>query len=248
MARELGHPVVVYMPELVTPERRAIVERFGGEVRLTPRSGGYEEALRRRDVHRGLQGCFVPDQFGNPDNPRCHDETTGAEILEQLAEQGVEAVDDFVAGVGTGGTLMGVGAALRRVMPRVRIVAVEPSESAVMAGGGPGEHGIHGIGDGFIPPLVDMERVDQVATVATEEAHAEADRIHETHGYCVGMSSGANMLAARRLAASGRVVLTIWPDCADRYGTMGLEGPAAAEGACPLRSACAQRSEERLPR
>jgi len=249
MARELGHPVIVYMPEFVTPERRAIVERFGGEVRLTPAAGGYQEAVDRRDAHRGQPGFFVPDQFGNPDNPACHEETTGAELLAQLAEMGVTRLDAFVAGVGTGGTLMGVATALKKEHPDLRVVAVEPSESAVMAGGEPGAHGIHGIGDGFIPPIVDMARVTDVETVTTDDAHAEAERIHEAHGYCVGMSSGANMLVALRLRERGLAVATVWPDCADRYGTMGLAGPAEEDhGACPLRSRCAERSQGRLPR
>jgi cysteine synthase A len=225
----------------MSAERVRMLEALGAEVRLTPRAESFAGAVARRDEYRGRRGFHVPDQFGNPDNTRCHELTTGPEILEQLREAGVTRVEAFVAGAGTGGTLMGVGRALRRHFPELRVVAVEPLESAVMSGGSPGEHGIQGIGDGFVPALVDMGFVDEVVRVSTDEAHAEARRIHEVHGHCVGRSSGANHLAARRLGERGLACVTAWPDCSDRYLSLGLHAPASAETTCPDAPRCAHR-------
>ena len=203
-------------------------------------------AVAERDRYRGRKGYFVPDQFGNPDNARCHERTTGVELVRQLHRAGVHSLGAFVAGVGTGGTLMGVGRALRTAMPQVRVVAVEPAESAVMGGGPPGDHGIQGIGDGFVPALVEMKDLDEVVAVSTAEAHAEAERIRIEHGFCVGPSSGANLLAARRLKARGVSVATLWPDCSDRYVSVGLLPPAAPDVRCPLQTTCVKRSASRL--
>lgn len=242
VGRELGHRVLIFMPEHMSVERRSMMEALGAEVRLTPRAGGFEEPVRIRDTYRGRAGFWVPDQFGNPDNVLCHRSTTGRELIAQLRSSGCARLDAFVAGVGTGGTLMGVGQALRGEWPQVAIVAVEPSESNVMCGRPAGEHGIMGIGDGFIPPIVDMDAVDEVATVTTEEAHAMALRIRDQHGHCVGRSAGANTLVAQRLRARGWQVATLWPDCSDRYGSVGLEAPSSESGSCPLRDSCAARA------
>lgn len=246
VTRELGLKAILFMPEHMSVERRLMMERLGAEVRLTPKADGFEGAIALRDSYRGQAGCYVPDQFGNPDNTRCHLLTTGAELVQSLRAAGVDRLDWFVAGVGTGGTLMGVGEALRAAFRGVRIAAVEPEESAVMSGGEAGEHGILGIGDGFIPALVDMARVDDVARVSTADAHAEALRLHAGHGYCVGRSSGANMVAARRLAGRGSIVATVWPDCADRYGSLGLARPRAEGTGCLSRPACAERARAML--
>lgn len=245
-ARELGHPAIIYMPEHMSPERVAYIEGFGAEVRLTPVEGGFELPIEKRDEFRGKPGFYVPDQFGNPDNVRCHRETTGVELTRQVQEEAVETLDAFVAGTGTGGTLMGTAQALRETWPKVRIVAVEPAESAVMSGGEAGEHSIQGIGDGFIPELVDMDAVDEVAVISSADAKQECERIRTEHGYCVGMSSGANFLAARRLAAQGLAVATVWADCSDRYGSMGLAPPATDGSSCPLRERCAERARTLL--
>jgi cysteine synthase A len=245
-AHELGYRAIIYMPEHMSEERVRYIRAFGAEVRLTPKEGGFELPIEERDRFRDRPGYFVPDQFGNPDNVRCHRETTGAELIEQLRDAGVARLDAFVAGVGTGGTLMGVGQALRAVQPAVRLVAVEPLESAVMSGGEAGPHDIQGIGDGFIPGLVDMGSVDEVAVIATEDAKAECERIRREHGHCVGVSAGANMLAARERADRGLVVATVWPDCSDRYGSMGLAPPQAEGSTCPLRETCASRSRDLL--
>jgi len=248
VGRELGHPVIIWMPEHMSEERIRMLEALGADVRLTPEEGGFELPIAERDAYKGRDGYFVPDQFANPDNIRCHRNTTGRELVDQLREQGVDQLDAFVAGVGTGGTLMGVGLALKDVMIDVRVVAVEPAESAVMAGGEPGSHAIQGIGDGFVPDLIDMTFVDEVIAVSSADAKAESQRIHDEHGYCVGMSAGANTVAAARLRDEGLMVATIWPDCSDRYVSMGLDSPGEEGSTCPHHSRCAARWEEVIKR
>lgn len=245
-AREVGCRTLIFMPEHMSVERRQMMVRAGAEVRLTPRAESFAGACARRDEYRTRSGHWVPDQFANPDNTRCHRETTGAELVRQLRDRGVTRLGAFVAGVGTGGTLMGVGEALREAFPEVQLVAVEPCESAVMSGGPAGDHGIMGIGDGFIPPLLDRTRVDAVSQVSTAEAHAECARLRANHGWCVGVSSGANLLAAARFAASQPAarklpVATIWPDSSDRYGSVGLPAPSAETSCCPLAHVCQKR-------
>lgn len=248
VARLMGHPVVIFMPEHMSIERRRMIENLGAEIRITPKVDGFEGAIALRDAFRGRPGYYVPDQFTNPDNSLCHYRTTGREILEQLRGMGGPSIDYFVAGVGTGGTLMGAGAALREAMPGLKIVAVEPEESAVMSGGEAGDHGIMGIGDGFIPDLVDMSKVDEVARVSTDEAHRAAERLRVEHGFCVGRSAGANMVAALRLSQRGAAVVTLWPDCANRYISVGLQPPSSEEVRCSLREGCEHRTRELLER
>ncbi|HEX5137508.1 MAG TPA: cysteine synthase family protein [Planctomycetota bacterium] len=245
-AASLGHKLIIFMPEHMSRERVEMMRRFGADVRLTPKDEGFAGAVRYRDAFRGKPGYYVPDQFANPDNARCHELTTGREIVDQLRALGCARLDWFVAGVGTGGTLMGVGAALRAAMPGVRLAAVEPDESAVMSGGAAGDHGIMGIGDGFVPEIVDLKAVDEVVRVSTAEAHAAAAAIRLAHGHCVGRSSGANQVAARRLHGRGAVVATVWADCADRYESVGLQGPAQDGISCSLRSSCAERTRAML--
>lgn len=244
----MGHPVIIFMPEHMSVERRRMMDNLGAQIRITPKSEGFEGAIALRDGFRGKPGYYVPDQFVNPDNSLCHYKTTGREILDQLRAMDCEKVDAFVAGVGTGGTLMGVGAALREVMPGVRLVAVEPDESAVMSGGQAGDHGIMGIGDGFVPALVDMSKVDEVIRVTTDDAHRAAERLRVEHGFCVGRSAGANMIAALRLQERGASVVTLWPDCANRYVSVGLQPPSSNEVHCALRDGCEHRTSELLRR
>jgi cysteine synthase A len=248
VGKQLGYRVVIYMPEHMSIERRRLIEGFGAEVRLTPREQGFEGPIATRDTFKGRAGYYVPDQFNNPDNARCHRETTARELLEQLRAQGGERLDALVAGVGTGGTLMGLAAGLSEAMPGLHVVAVEPAESNVMCGGPAGEHGIQGIGDGFIPPIVDMGRVDEVHTVSTQAARNVADEIRTRHGFCVGMSSGANFAVARHLRDLGLRVATVWPDCSDRYASLGLAAPTHSDVSCPLREACSARTREFLSR
>jgi cysteine synthase A len=245
-AGRLGVRVLIFMPEHMSIERRRMMEHLGAEVRLTPREEGFEGAVRHRDAFRRRPGCYVPDQFSNPDNALAHERTTAAELIAQLGEQGIDSIDAFVAGVGTGGTLMGVGRGLRRVMPKLLRVAVEPEESSVMRGGPPGDHGIMGIGDGVIPALLDMREVDAIEAVSTREAMATALRIRAEHGYCVGVSAGANLAAALRLRARGLEVATLWPDRGDRYLSVGLEGPGSGGVRCDMQACCAARSRAQM--
>lgn len=212
-----GYRVVVMMPRSATPERRAMIERYGGVVEPLDDLLHLQDAVEKAvELAREDPNIFLPKQFSNPDNPRCHRETTGREILRQVDGP----IHAFVMGIGTGGTLMGVGAALREQWPRVRVVAVEPAESAVLSGGPPGCHGIAGLADGFIPPIVDRAAIDEIEVVATEEAVEMARRLAREEGAFVGPSAGANVAAAVRVAARlGRcaTVVTVFPDRGERY-------------------------------
>jgi len=196
-----GYRLVILMPEHMSQERIRLLQSLGAEVCLTPQADGFAGALARlRQILETTPEVYCPRQFENPDNPRAHYESTGPEIWEQMGG----AVDAFVDGVGTGGTLMGVGRFLRERNPKVSLVAVEPSEAAVMSGAGEiGGHKIAGIGDGFIPALMDMKMVDQVEAVESNEAVAMAKRLSREHGLLVGISAGANVLAARPESGHG---------------------------------------------
>jgi len=244
VARRRGYKALIFMPEHMSQERRSLLRALGAKVRLTPQSEGFEGPIRARDAYRGRDGYYLPDQFTNPDNTLCHYETTGREILRQLGES--QRLDAFIAGTGTGGTLMGVGHALREEFPDLKLVAVEPEESAVMSGCEASDHLIQGIGDGFVPDLVDMSQVDEVAQVSSAEAIAESNDIRLRHGYCVGISAGANMAVAARLRDRGLAVATLWPDCSDRYGSLGLAPPFSEGVTCPHRSECLERAAELL--
>lgn len=235
-ALSLGHPVVVVMPEHMSEERKDAIRGMGAELILCSMEGSFAEAAAIRDRLAAEHGWFNPDQFSNPLNAECHRLGTGAEILYQLADK----IDAFVAGVGTGGTLIGVGQALRERWPDVRIVAVEPAEAAVMTGGPNGPHGIQGIGDGFIPALASdgaeglHPLIDSVEVVSTEEALAAARDLAVVKGWCVGVSSGANYVAAQRLRAAHAVVVTVFADGFAKYVSHGLR--EARE--CPHRASC----------
>jgi cysteine synthase len=227
-AKKLGHPVTIVMPENMTAERKQALESLGADLILCSSEGSFAEAARIRDELAEKHGWFNPDQFSNPLNVECHERTTGSEIVEQLRVRHIEHADAFVAGVGTGGTLIGAGRRLRAEWPAIKLVAVEPSESAVMSGGPPGAHGISGIGDGFIPAIASDGRggkhatIDAVECVSTEEARAAAKHLGQAHGFCVGVSSGANFVAAKRLAERHAVVVTVFPDGYAKYLSVGL--------------------------
>jgi cysteine synthase A len=224
-ARELGHPITIVMPEDMTEERKAMIRALGAELVLSPAEGSFALAAAIRDRLAAEHGWFNPDQFSNPWNSLCHETTTGAEIAEQTAGR---TIDAFVAGVGTGGTLVGVGRRLRRDNRHLWIAAVEPEESAVMSGGAAGPHGIAGIGDGFVPALARDGRgrlhalIDEVIRVATDAALEAAHDLRRRHGFCVGVSSGANYLAARRLQERFATVVTVFPDGYVKYRSKGL--------------------------
>ncbi|MBI4950900.1 MAG: cysteine synthase family protein [Myxococcales bacterium] len=227
-AREKGYPITIVMPENMTEERKQALRKLGAELILSSEEGSFAEAARVRDRLAAEHGWFNPDQFSNPLNAECHDKTTGEEIATELAARGVARIDAFVAGVGTGGTLIGVGRRLRRSFPELCLVAVEPAESAVLSGGPPGPHAISGLGDGFIPALAGdghggrHPSITEVACVSTADAERTARRLAEEHGFCVGVSSGANFLAAQALRARFETVVTAFPDGYAKYQSVGL--------------------------
>jgi cysteine synthase A len=218
-----GYRFTVVMPEHMSRERRQIMESYGANVILTPKEEDMPGAIRKfRELAGRMPDAWLPMQFKNPDNVAAHREITGKEILQGMNGGKIDAV---VAGVGTGGTLMGVAQAVRKVNRDVRIVAVEPSESAVMSEGKPGIHGIQGIGEGFIPELVETGMIDEVVAVKTWEAIEMMRKLYEKEGLFTGISSGANVLASLRIAEKlgrGRNVVTLLPDTGSRYLSMGI--------------------------
>jgi cysteine synthase A len=194
-----GYKVVIVMPDVNNSRLKRMLVKMGAEIRLTPlehgMNGAREMALR---LCRKNGSYVMPDQFNNPANPEIHKNTTAKEIIEGM---GKNKVDAFVAGVGTGGTITGVGEALKAKYPGVKIVAVEPSESPVLSGGKPGMHYINGIGAGFVPPLLNMDIVDEVITVSSEAAEKTAEEITKREGLLAGISSGAVLKAALRVAS-----------------------------------------------
>ena len=214
---EKGYRVRIMLPRSASVERRRMIESYGAELELIDSLLHITDARKEAEERaRRDPSIFLPRQFENRDNPRAHEVTTGAEILAQAGPD----VDAFVMGVGTGGTLMGVARALRRVSRKVRIVAVEPAESAVMSGGEPGCHGIQGLADGFIPEIVDLDAIDQVIAIRTEDAIEMAMRLAREKALFVGISAGANVLASTYVAQElgpEKKVVTILPDRGERY-------------------------------
>jgi len=224
--KRLGHPVTIVMPEHMTEERKAIIRRLDAELILVSKEGSFAEAVEVRDRIIAETRAFTTDQFANPLNAECHELTTGEEILASLRGRKPDA---FVAGVGTGGTLIGVGRALGPVNPLFTLIAVEPAECAVMSGGNAGIHGIYGIGDGFIPPLASdgngglHPSIDEVQIVSTDEAIETANELRERFNLCCGPSSGANFSVARRLKERFETVVTVFPDGYSKYSGQGLQ-------------------------
>jgi len=211
-----GYKMIVVMPEFVSKERRIICETLGAKVVLTKKQDGIPGVLRKaHEILEDTPGAFMPHQFENINNPLAHQRTTGKEIVAQTGGK----LDVFVAAAGTGGTISGVARALKKKVPGVRIVIVEPAGSPVLSGGKPGYHKIEGIGEGFIPGVLDTTLYDEVVTVTDEEAMETARRLAKEEGVLAGISSGANVFAALKLAKEmkkGKVV-TLLPDCALRY-------------------------------
>lgn len=238
-ARERGHPASIVMPEHMTEERKKLIRGLGAELVLVSQEGSFAEAVEVRDRIARETGAFNFDQFANPLNAECHERTTGRELLEAMKGRRIDA---FVAGVGTGGTLMGVGAAVKAVFPDAAIVAVEPTEAAVMSGGSNGPHRIFGIGDGFIPPIVSGPNggvhpmIDAVETISSDAAIEAAHELRREFRLCVGISSGANWRVARRLREKYSAVATILPDGFSKYTSHGLI--ACADTGCPFEGRC----------
>ncbi len=238
-ARERGYPITIIMPENMSEERKNVIRVLGADMVLCSEGDFAEAAVIRDEMVAADPNRFNPDQFSNPMNVECHYRTTAQEILDQMAPH-ADRIDAFVAGVGTGGTLIGVGARLREHNPDVHLVAVEPTESPVMSGGEKGMHGIQGIGDGFIPAIATdgtgalNPLIDEVGTVSTREAIDAAQYLADDRGLCVGISSGANYLVARRVAEEHGTTVTVFPDGLNKYRSMGLE----ARGKCLFDRLC----------
>jgi cysteine synthase A len=216
-----GYKVVIILPKTVSTERRQMIESFGAELRLLDEINDIQSAIADLEkLAEGHDEIFLPRQFANPDNIEAHRTTTGVEILRQVQQP----IDAFVMGVGTGGTVMGVGRALREHGSKARIVAVEPDESAVMSGEERGRHGIQGLADGFIPDIVKLDELDQVIRIKTPDAIQRALEMSREEGLLVGISSGANVIAATQLAkemGAGNTIVTVLPDRGERYLSMG---------------------------
>ena len=226
VAAARGYRVVIVMPETMSVERRRLMKAYGAELVLTDGALGMKGAIAKAEALAAeLPDAFIPGQFVNPANPAAHYGTTGPEIW---TDSGGE-VDLFVAGVGTGGTVTGVGKYLKEKKPSVRVVAVEPASSPVLSGGAPGAHKIQGIGAGFVPEVLDTAVYDEILPVANEDAFAAARRVARREGVLVGISSGAAVHAALELAKRpenrGKTIVALLPDTGERY----LSTPLFAE-------------------
>jgi len=212
-----GYRLILVMPETMSLERRSLLEVLGAEFILTPGDKGMGGALEKtEEILKERPEYFVPQQFANPDNPRAHRETTAKEILEQTDGD----LDVLVAGVGTGGTITGVGEVLKKEVPLVKIVAVEPAGSPVLSGGQPGSHKIQGVGAGFVPSVLNARVIDKIITVKDEEAMEMSRRLAREEGLLVGISSGAALYGAFKTAAGlekGSRIVVIAPDTGERY-------------------------------
>jgi len=213
-----GYELVLTMPESMSLERRALLESYGAKIILTPADRVMEGALdRARALCRESSVYYMPDQFANPANPAVHRQTTGPEILTQLGSRTISA---FVSAIGTGGTITGVGGALRERFPECRIVGVEPARSAVLSGDPAGPHKIQGIGAGFVPDILDRQLLSEVRTVLDIEAYRTKAELARKEGLLVGISAGANVFASAKLArelGEGHVVVTVLCDTGERY-------------------------------
>ena len=218
VAAARGYRIIIVMPDTMSVERRQLMKAFGAELVLTEGAKGMKGAIAKADeLTKEIPNSFVPGQFVNPANPKAHYLTTGPEIVDDTDG----AVDYFVAGVGTGGTITGVGKYLKEKVPGVKVVAVEPATSAVLSTGVAGAHKIQGIGAGFVPDVLDTKVYDEIIPVANEDAFAVGKLIGKTEGVLVGISSGAAVWAAIELAKrsenEGKNIVVLLPDTGDRY-------------------------------
>lgn len=218
VATALNLKIIITMPETMSVERRNLMKAYGAELVLTPGSEGMKGAIAKaKELASQIENSFIPGQFENPANPTAHYKTTGPEIYEQTEGK----VDIFVAGVGTGGTISGIGKYLKEKNPEVKVVAVEPASSPVLSTGKGGAHKIQGIGAGFVPETLDTKIYDEIITVENEDAFATGKEMAKTEGILVGISSGAALYAAKELAKreenAGKTIVGLLPDGGDRY-------------------------------
>lgn len=212
-----GYPVTLVMPETMSIERRKLMQAYGADLVLTPGADGMKGAIAKATELAEKNGWFIPAQFDNPANPKVHEETTAKEIVNAFEKNGLDA---FVAGVGTGGTITGVGNELKRMYSDIKIYAVEPEESPVLEGGQSGPHKIQGIGAGFVPSILNTNIYDEVLPVKGSDAMATAREIAKKEGILVGISSGAALFAALEVAKkmdSSQKILVLLPDNGERY-------------------------------
>jgi cysteine synthase len=213
-----GYRLILTMPESLSIERRNLLKALGAEVVLTAAGGGMKAAIEMaEEIVRENPGSYMPQQFLNPANPETHRRTTAKEILHDTEKQ----IDYFVSAIGTGGTITGTGEVLKKEIPGIKIIAVEPEESAVLSGNNPGSHKIQGIGAGFIPGILNTDLFDEIITVSSKEAAGMTRQLARTEGLFVGISSGAAVEAAYRIAKrepfSGKRIVVILPDTGERY-------------------------------
>ena len=218
VATALNLKIIITMPETMSVERRNLMKAYGAELVLTPGSEGMKGAIAKaKELASQIENSFIPGQFENPANPTAHYKTTGPEIYEQTEGK----VDIFVAGVGTGETISGIGKYLKEKNPEVKVVAVEPASSPVLSTGKGGAHKIQGIGAGFVPETLDTKIYDEIITVENEDAFATGKEMAKTEGILVGISSGAALYAAKELAKreenAGKTIVVLLPDGGDRY-------------------------------
>ncbi|KIL72028.1 cysteine synthase A [Bacillus badius] len=215
IAAAKGYRAILVMPDTMSMERRNLLRAYGAELVLTPGAEGMNGAIRKAKELAEEKGYFMPQQFENEANPEIHRQTTGKEIAEQMDE-----LDAFIAGIGTGGTITGAGQVLKEKFPGVKIYAVEPADSPVLSGGKPGPHKIQGIGAGFVPKVLDTKVYDEIITIANEEAFETARKVAREEGILGGISSGAAVAAALKVAeklGKGKKVLAIIPSNGERY-------------------------------
>ena len=218
VATALNLKIIITMPETMSVERRNLMKAYGAELVLTPGSEGMKGAIAKaKELASQIENSFIPGQFENPANPTAHYKTTGPEIYEQTEGK----VDIFVAGVGTGGTISGIGKYLKEKNPEVKVVAVEPASSPVLSTGKGGAHKIQGIGAGFVPDTLNTKIYDEIITVENEDAFASGKEVAKTEGILIGISSGAAIQAAKELAKreenKGKTIVVLLPDGGDRY-------------------------------
>ena len=223
VAASRGYRTIIVMPDSMSAERQLLMKAYGAQLVLTPGKLGMSGAIARAEELAGeIPGSFIPDQFGNPANAKAHYETTGPEIWADTDGK----LDIFVAGVGTGGTITGVGHYLKEKKPSVEIVAVEPADSPLLSGGKAGPHGLQGIGANFVPAVLDTGIYDRIIPVTTDDAYEAARMMGKTEGVLVGISSGAALHAALNLAREeenrGKTIVVLLPDTGDRYLSTGL--------------------------